>query len=841
MAHHLPPTGSSWAIQDTANKGVTFARGMLEAATSDNINPVALICCESFGSLLPLCLETRAKMEILARRSHSSHVLNFVKAQIGYKKGDSVEQLSRSDSGVRFLCLAATLCTLDHYDAADRLDSLLQATQKDHQMRPTVRQLQVMMNTLRTKLILSDYANLVASCEIFCRSALADHGTGFGIQVAQVPPKRSLEALILALNEIGRLGEISSTELKLEPKYVPWTWAFIQWFLGVSPNVRTSAGKIVLAQKESVVTLTIIPQTTTSNPRKRRIGATNEGLQVSVRHDIHNLKEILFHENEDSKKWAWQGLVTVETWLRYQFAILTDRFPEIHSNQRLKLAIGQALFFTVGRLPERLILCDDYKSLRSGMSKLDGNLADLFHETTPKPFINSTDRLKIAQDLLREHIDLVHEEIETTGALTPANLALILKGSCRQCASSPNRLMGGTLPCRVNELLDIIGSIGSALLIFTLFGPIPDSYPMVMAGLAFDTSPFHHRLTPVKTVDAITSNNWFKLITTGWQPLMHGKCAILSCSAISIFKHAAKLMGHQKIRDSTIVSSKSGQVLYPSFFEATDFMTEGFMQLCAFPGKLNKDGMNFDFFLDAWSDTVHTEGLSDADTEEMDSSDENEFQILEDNDADPSPSDSGREASERQEQTVDRGADSEEAETGVSALEQVDQEDETSESRTDNIMDASESQPANDNNMVPRSFSTKKRPSLHQVDVMMWKVSVQDDLLRGELYLENRETPVMAWSVLESLSRCRITPPCLHRREAPAGEIGDQFLLSKGPATLHSPEEPRILFDVGGRYADQLAGLEVQDYYPATVIHVYGCIGCALKICLEGGSRTVIC
>ncbi|RFU30055.1 hypothetical protein B7463_g6296, partial [Scytalidium lignicola] len=325
---------------------------------------------------------------------------------------------------------------------------------------------------------------------------------------------------------------------------------------------------------------------------------------------------------------------------------------------------------------------------------------------------------------------------------------------------------------------------------------------------------------PVKTVDAITSNNWSKLITTSWQALMHGNCAILSCPAISIFKHAAKLMGHQKIWDSTIISSNSGQVLYPSFFEATDFITEGFMQLCAFPGKLNKDEMDFDFFLDAWSDIVHTEGLSDADTEEIDSGDEIESRILEDNITDPpSPSGSRCEASEQPEQGVDRGVDSEEAEEGVSTPEQVDQEDEASGNRTNNTMDASEI-------------------SLRDGDVMMWKVSVQDDLLRGELYLENSETPVMAWSVLESLSGCRLTPPCLHRRDAPAGEVGDQFLFSKGPATLRNPEEARILFDVGGRYADQLAGLEVQDYYPATIIHVYGCIGCALKICLEGDSRT---
>jgi len=128
---------------------VTIAQEMLEAATSDNINPVALICCELFGTILPVSVETRHKVEQLALKSHTNHALNFLKAQAGYKKGNSVEQLSRSDAGVRFLCLAATFCTLKHYGAADRMDSLLKKTQNEDQLRRTIRQLQTMMDVMK--------------------------------------------------------------------------------------------------------------------------------------------------------------------------------------------------------------------------------------------------------------------------------------------------------------------------------------------------------------------------------------------------------------------------------------------------------------------------------------------------------------------------------------------------------------------------------------------------------------------------------------------------------------------------------------------------------------------
>jgi hypothetical protein len=835
MTHHLPAAGSSWAITDTANKGVTFARGMLEAATSDNINPVALVCCEAFGALLPLCLETRVKVEQLARRNHTSHVLNFIKAQIGYRKGDSVEHLSRSDSGIRFLCLAATFCTLDLYDAANRLDSLLRATQKEQQMRPTLRQLQVMLNTFRTKMTLSDYANTVASCEIFMRAALASAGSEFTVDVAQVPPKPSLEAVIFAMNELGRLGDITSIEIKLESQYVPWIWAFVQWCLGVSPHVRTSTGEILLFQKEPLVILTIMARITSQNTRKRRFDTINDQIQVSVRHEMRSLKEIVFHEDVDSKKWAWEGLVSVETWVRYKFAILFERFPHLHADKKLKRAVGQAFFFIVGCLPEKLILCDDYKALILGMQEVDGSFEKLLNQNSPKPFLDSENRLQITRHLIKEYIDLVHDECDAQSTLAPLNLSQLLGGSCKLCLSGPNRILGGTLPCKVHELLEMIGTIGSALLIFTLFGPMAETYPMVLAGEKFHTTQFHHRLMPYKTSPAIISNNWTKLVTTGWQALMHKKCAILSCPPIAIFKCAAQLMGHQKIRDSTIVSSKSGQVVYPAFFEATDFMRNGFIQLCAFPGKLNKDDMQFDFFLDSWSDTIQTQGLSDADSEEIDSEIEGEDEGDNENENENenmNEEESTTSQGQTEQMVVDDaspGPTGSELDVGEQNAEEVLQPDDVEIATQSNIQ------------TVPRTFSVDRRPTFFEEDVMKWRVAVHDDMLRGELFLQANEQPTMAWSLIESLARCHLTPACQHRRRYPAGEIGDEFLFSKGSAVrLRGADEPRILFALGCGYSDQLASLETQDYYPATIVHVEGCIRCALALCLDSDSRVVI-
>jgi hypothetical protein len=612
MAGSIPATSSSWAISDTANKTVTFATGMLEAATSDNIHPVTLKCCESFGSLLPLCIETRVKVEQLARRNHTSHVLNFIKAQIGYRKGDSVELLSRSDSGIRFLCFAATLCTLDRYDAANRLDALLQATAEKDQIRPTMKQLQVMMETIKTKMMLSDYAKSVVGWEIFSKAMLIDCGLDYRYAVgsAQIPSKTSLQDLVLALNELGRIGELQSTEIKLKPQLLPWTGAFTQWCLGVSPNIRTSSGKSLLVQRDSPVTLTLMPSTWNPKSRKRRHDAEKGDLEVTVQKTLRRFEEIVFLAESDSKKRSWQGLVDAQTWTQYQFSILHDRFPEIQNNKRLESAIGQALYFIIAILPERLFL-SDFSVIRRQFEDEDGLPEDLFHATSPKPFLDTTTRLEVAQGLLHGHVNIRHEFTKT---LEPADLAELIRGVCRICASSQQNLDAhGEYPCRVDFLLGLIGRIGSALLILTLFGPRPGLYPWILAGPKFDTGFFRDCLTPSRKRPSRFSRDWPLLVTTGWYSLMHGRGQFLSCPPIALFKSATRLMGHPRIMESTIISSKFGQVVYPAFFEANDFMREGFMQLCAFPGRLRKDDMDFNCLIDAFED------VSEYDSEDVDS------------------------------------------------------------------------------------------------------------------------------------------------------------------------------------------------------------------------------
>ena len=314
-----------------------------------------------------------------------------------------MEQLSRSDSGIRFLCLVATLCTLDHYDAADRLDALLQATQQGFQIRPTLRQLQVMLNSMKTKMVLSDFATSVAGFEMILRASLEQLGAPYQIGVAQIPTKESLQELVIAVNQLGRIAEedsIETLDVRLSSWYAPWTCAFIKWLLGVPPLVRTVQGKILLQQDQASVTLTILSRSPGSIPNKR----TSDGkakLEVVPVQKIRGLRDIIFLEPTSEPRYGWQGLVSAQVWFDYQFSVLFDKIPQLRKEGKLRNAFGQALYFIVTTLPERLGLCEDFGAFKSRMLHRGGRVEDMFHPTAAKGFLNHDVRVRIASELVK--------------------------------------------------------------------------------------------------------------------------------------------------------------------------------------------------------------------------------------------------------------------------------------------------------------------------------------------------------------------------------------------------------------------------------------------------------
>ena len=102
---HAPPT-LTWSLDSTASTTISVAKDVIRAATSDNVQALALMACEKFGATLAMCPETNKKMEDLIIKVSGPVFVRFIGAKIGYSANDCAAQLSRSLAGVQFLGLA---------------------------------------------------------------------------------------------------------------------------------------------------------------------------------------------------------------------------------------------------------------------------------------------------------------------------------------------------------------------------------------------------------------------------------------------------------------------------------------------------------------------------------------------------------------------------------------------------------------------------------------------------------------------------------------------------------------------------------------------------------------
>ena len=330
MPAPCPALQLQWALDDTVGSTITLAQGLLHAATSDNVQVVALRACESFGMTLPICLLTKMTIETEARPPTTSHVVKFLKARIGYAEGDSTEYLSRNEGGIRFLALAAALCTLQStFEAARVVDALLAETAVRDQKRPTLRQLKDLLEALKVKIARSSFANYVVGWEDYYASLVAPGK--FTVGQSMAPPWESIVKLVRALSVSSRLGKQSYVQIRCPQEYIPWSMALIKWLTGALPTIQTSYSK------QNDLTQLIHPSPG-SRVFIRERGKTNPfpgRYSVVIEEQIKTLQELISEgtaraESAEgshcmSQGKLYDGLLTAERWARLRFLELCQR------------------------------------------------------------------------------------------------------------------------------------------------------------------------------------------------------------------------------------------------------------------------------------------------------------------------------------------------------------------------------------------------------------------------------------------------------------------------------------------------------------------------------------
>ncbi|KAK6386135.1 hypothetical protein LTS17_001710 [Exophiala oligosperma] len=293
---------ASWNLQQSSESILSFAQGMLTAATSDNIQPLAILVAEAFGNTLAICQQTQMLVEKEASKRHVSHVVKFLHAKIGYAANDSASQLSLTSAGVRFMSLvAALLCTEDTLVAARAIEMMINATSRSDQLMPTVFQIRDLMNALEYKLRRLQFAESVAGWEnyISTHSTWPKESASFFSQ-RQHPTPEGLTAIVDAFRAVERVGEASHIVIK-SPIYHAWIIAFTKWCLGYPPHVIAEDGGVLVAQYPSKVTM--------------MVQESDYGIAIEVFRELLS-PSVLWSGSLDlfSQQHLWNGLISVKAY-----------------------------------------------------------------------------------------------------------------------------------------------------------------------------------------------------------------------------------------------------------------------------------------------------------------------------------------------------------------------------------------------------------------------------------------------------------------------------------------------------------------------------------------------
>ncbi|KAK3990470.1 hypothetical protein QBC44DRAFT_64179 [Cladorrhinum sp. PSN332] len=286
---------SQWALNATSSSVVSFSCDLIRVATSDNVQPLALLACQSFGATLAMSRETCDRIQADVLPTPSKHLVNFIKTSVGFSRHDCATQLGSSAAGLNFLGLAAALVTtMGAHESARALSIMLKTSAADPTtLLPTTYQLKELLLSLEPRLT---------------RSLFTDSVVGWGFVSASIPSTRehsesshpsaeAVEKIVDAFRRLSRIGEASlrKVRIRIAGKCVPWVTAFTKWCLGLPPSIVTQDGTAVILQPGSNVDI---------------VASGNDEFVITMQHDLPLGPEDLIATYDSPKPWS--GMVTIE-------------------------------------------------------------------------------------------------------------------------------------------------------------------------------------------------------------------------------------------------------------------------------------------------------------------------------------------------------------------------------------------------------------------------------------------------------------------------------------------------------------------------------------------------
>jgi hypothetical protein len=248
-----------WNLDHTAKSVIEVARGVLQAATTDNVQVLSILACERFGNTIAMSPDTCRKIERSVVPTPEPAVLGFLQATIGYAANDSTSQLGQSIAGVQFLGLASALVTtMGVFKSASALQVMLQTSAADKTMVPTGRHVGDLLERIEPRCHKAGFSDEVAGWHLLlnhsgyeCFRQLSRSGGTWTF-----PRTDGIVSLVDAFRQLRRVGNADITKVVVRTTAcAPWTAAFTKWCLGLPPCILFDDGTAIIEQAGSEVSI----------------------------------------------------------------------------------------------------------------------------------------------------------------------------------------------------------------------------------------------------------------------------------------------------------------------------------------------------------------------------------------------------------------------------------------------------------------------------------------------------------------------------------------------------------------------------------------------------------
>ncbi|KAL9108962.1 MAG: hypothetical protein Q9227_006358 [Pyrenula ochraceoflavens] len=290
-----------WDLESTVDSTLKIALNFLKIATSDNVQPFALLACEKFGNTLPICRATRKRIEQEIGARRDPIFLSITKAMIKQAGGETFEQLSSNVAGLNFLSLAAALmASSDLHEASSTIQQLIDRSARNKKLVPSEFHVYHILEVLEPRLSRLGFLEMCYTWDRWLFKFEPTRKLTSDSHLSTI----GAENFLNAFRSLLRIGDEKTDKIVITShSSTPWVLAFIEWCTGCPPHICDTAGSVILAQPEAPIILVLPSSPNESNGTEIELYSTSKTLLETF--------VVKSSQANDNKARTFHGMVTV--------------------------------------------------------------------------------------------------------------------------------------------------------------------------------------------------------------------------------------------------------------------------------------------------------------------------------------------------------------------------------------------------------------------------------------------------------------------------------------------------------------------------------------------------